>query len=90
MTALRTQAEVALTRARSPESYRDSLGAMLEDVARLERLVDTLLQLARGDAGMVQAQWASVDLGAARESAGGGADTARANRADRSPCSLYR
>ena len=64
LTALRTQAEVALTRARSPESYRDSLGAMLEDVARLERLVDTLLQLARGDAGMVQAQWASVDLGA--------------------------
>jgi two-component system heavy metal sensor histidine kinase CusS len=43
---LRQQAEVALTRARSPEEYRDVLGSSLEQLDRLQRMADDMLFLA--------------------------------------------
>jgi two-component system heavy metal sensor histidine kinase CusS len=46
---LRGVAEVALGQPRSPEEYRDVLGACLEECGRLTRLIDTLLFLARAE-----------------------------------------
>jgi two-component system heavy metal sensor histidine kinase CusS len=46
---LRGEAEVALNRARSPEEYRHVLGSGLEEYARLAKLIDSLLFLARAD-----------------------------------------
>ena len=44
---LRGEVEVALTRSRSDDEYRDTLGSCLEETVRLSRLVDSLLFLAR-------------------------------------------
>ena len=41
---------------------RDRLGSVLEEVARLERLVADLLVLSRLDAGEVQGEWTELDL----------------------------
>jgi len=46
---LRGEVEVALTRGRSADEYRDTLGSCLEETIRLSRLVDSLLFLARAD-----------------------------------------
>src|SRR5439155_1687417 len=46
---LRGEAEVALAQARSPEEYRQVLGSGLEEYARLAKLIDTLLFLARAE-----------------------------------------
>src|SRR5262249_8923070 len=43
---LRGEVEVALTRPRPPEEYRDVLGSCLEECGRLARLIDSLLFLA--------------------------------------------
>ncbi|MDP9052993.1 MAG: HAMP domain-containing histidine kinase [Acidobacteriota bacterium] len=47
---IRTSAELALRRARTPESYRDSLAEISEEAERMTQLVDDLLFLARSDA----------------------------------------
>lgn len=46
---LRGEIEVALTRARSNEDYRDILGSSLEECARISRIIESLLFLARAD-----------------------------------------
>lgn len=46
---LRGELEVTLTKHRSGEDYRDTLGSCLEETIRLSRLVDCLLFLARSD-----------------------------------------
>jgi two-component system heavy metal sensor histidine kinase CusS len=46
---LRGEIEVCLGKARSVESYRETLGSCLEECTRLSRLIDTLLFLARSD-----------------------------------------
>jgi two-component system heavy metal sensor histidine kinase CusS len=43
---LRQQAEVALTRTRTPEEYREVLGSSLEELDRLRRMTDDMLFLA--------------------------------------------
>lgn len=53
LTALRTQGEIALGRVRTPAEYQQVVGSMLEEIGRLEQMVDRLLKLARGDAGLV-------------------------------------
>lgn len=53
LTALRTQGEIALARVRTPMEYQQVLGGMLEEIGRLEQMIDRLLKLARGDAGLV-------------------------------------
>ncbi len=46
---LRGEAGVALSHARSPEEYRQTLESSLEEYARLARLIDNMLFLARAD-----------------------------------------
>ncbi len=62
--ALRTQGEVALDKPRSGQEYRRSIGGMLEDITHLERLTETLLELARADSGMTKLTRKTVDLSA--------------------------
>jgi two-component system, OmpR family, heavy metal sensor histidine kinase CusS len=50
LAVIRTSAELALRRARSPESYRDSLIEIAAEAERMTQLVDDLLFLARNDA----------------------------------------
>jgi heavy metal sensor kinase len=56
ISVIRGEAEVALSRERSPAEYRESLGIVLDEARRLSRLVDDLLNLARADAGHVKLQ----------------------------------
>jgi heavy metal sensor kinase len=51
LTALRSVGEVGLAPGRSAAQYREVVASMLEEVDRLTRLVDALLQLSRGEAG---------------------------------------
>lgn len=46
---LRGEAEVALTRSRTPEEYQQILASSLEEYDRLSRMIDGLLFLARAD-----------------------------------------
>jgi len=46
---LRGEAEVALNRVRTPEEYRAVLESSLEEYARITRLIDTLLFIAKAD-----------------------------------------
>jgi len=48
---IRGEAEVALSQARSPEEYRESLTITLDEARRLSQIVDDLFTLARADAG---------------------------------------
>ena len=50
---LRGEAGVALSQARTPEEYRRTLESSLEEYARLSRLIDNLLFLARADGPMI-------------------------------------
>jgi two-component system heavy metal sensor histidine kinase CusS len=46
---VRGEVEVALSKARSPEEYREVLGSALEECLRLSRMIDSLLFLARAE-----------------------------------------
>lgn len=59
---LRTQAELALSRPRSPEEYRDALGHCLRATNRMTALAEGLLTLARADAGKLDLERRPVDL----------------------------
>ncbi len=50
LAVIRTSAELALRRARTPESYRESLREISDEAERMTRLVEDLLFLARNDA----------------------------------------
>jgi len=63
LTALRTVGEVALCERRDAAYYRDVVGSMLEEVDRLQRLVESLLVLSRADAGQLPLQRERLDLG---------------------------
>ncbi|TAH38017.1 MAG: HAMP domain-containing protein [Planctomycetota bacterium] len=67
---IRSAAEVALRRERSPEDYRAFLGDILATSRRMGDAVEALLLLARMDAGTAGASFRNVDLVAiARDSA---------------------
>ena len=53
LTALRSVGEVALQEDLDAGAYRDRIGSMLEETARLTRLVDSLLLLTRADRGQL-------------------------------------
>ena len=59
---LRQQAEIALTRARTPSEYRDVLASSLEELDRLRRMVDDILLLARTEDPRANLQRMSIDL----------------------------
>lgn len=60
---LRGEAEVSLARARSPDEYRQVLGSSLEEYARLAKLIDSLLFLARADNPEMHIAREPLDLG---------------------------
>lgn len=64
LAAVRATAEVCLQRARSEGEYREALGEMLEEVDRLQVMVDQLLELARLEPALLQ-RIERVDLRAA-------------------------
>ena len=63
LSVIRGIGELALRETRTPQEYKDALGSTLEEVDRLTRLVDTLLQLSRGDAGTIRLSREVIDLG---------------------------
>jgi heavy metal sensor kinase len=62
LAVIRTTAELALRRARTPESYRDSLQEVATEAERMTRLVEELLILARSDAATSEMPLTAVDL----------------------------
>jgi len=62
LAVIRTTAELALRRARTPESYRDSLQEVAAEAERMTRLVEELLILARTDAATAEMPLAAVDV----------------------------
>lgn len=53
LASIRAIGEVALQRESDSEDYRDVIGSMLEEIARLSTLVDSLLMLSRADSGQI-------------------------------------
>ncbi|HEX4030411.1 MAG TPA: ATP-binding protein [Terracidiphilus sp.] len=56
LAALRSVGEVGLQQDHSTEKYRDIIGSMLEEVARLTSMIDTLLTIAHADSGAIELQ----------------------------------
>ncbi|MBI3818254.1 MAG: HAMP domain-containing protein [Planctomycetes bacterium] len=63
LTAMRSVGEVAMQSRHDETFYRDAVGSMLEEVNRLSRLVESLLELTRGDGGALQIKRELSDLG---------------------------
>jgi two-component system heavy metal sensor histidine kinase CusS len=61
---LMLETEVALSRARSAEEYREVLYSNLEEYARMSRMISDMLFLARADNGLVVPACETVDLAA--------------------------
>jgi heavy metal sensor kinase len=61
LAVLHAHAELALSRPRSAEEYRETLAACLKAAARMGTLVDGLLMLARADAGRLDPQFRRLD-----------------------------
>jgi len=60
---LRGEIEVALSKARSGEEYREILGSSLEECTRISRLIQTLLFLARSDTTAAALERERIDVG---------------------------
>jgi heavy metal sensor kinase len=56
LAAMRSVGEVGLQEDHSTEKYRDIIGSMLEEVARLTSMVDTLLTIAHADSSAIELQ----------------------------------
>jgi heavy metal sensor kinase len=54
LSSIRSVGEVGLQRSQGEEEYKDIIGSMLEEVARLTSMVDTLLTIAHADSGGVE------------------------------------
>jgi heavy metal sensor kinase len=63
LTAIRGQIDVVLDRARGPEEYQRVLSTVNTQVERMTRLSESLLTLARADAGALPLQRERVDAG---------------------------
>jgi len=65
LAAMRSVGEVGLQEEHDAEKYRDIIGSMLEEVAKLTVMIDTLLTIAHADSGVIQLRqttFALVDL----------------------------
>ncbi|MCU1339330.1 MAG: periplasmic sensor signal transduction histidine kinase [Bryobacterales bacterium] len=62
LAVIRTTADLALRRARTPESYRQSLEEVSAEAERMTRLIEDLLVLARSDAAVLEMPLAPLDL----------------------------
>ena len=70
LTLIRTQAEIALRRTRSEMEYRESLARILTVSEETTRLVESLLTLARADAGASNLRFTKMDLAPTLEKIG--------------------
>jgi heavy metal sensor kinase len=61
---MRTEAEIALRRDRSPQEYREALQQISIEATRTGGLLESMLALARADARQQKAKFASVDCAA--------------------------
>ncbi len=71
LAAMRSVGEVGLQEDHCAEKYRDIIGSMLEEVAKLTSMIDTLLTIAHADSGAIELQrsvFSIMDL--VQESAG--------------------
>ena len=62
LAVIHSHAELALSKPRSSEEYRETLTACLKAAGRMATLVDGLLTLARADAGRLDLNFRAVDL----------------------------
>jgi heavy metal sensor kinase len=62
LAVIHTQLELALSRDRSPEEYRQAMQACMRAARRMRSLVDSLLVLARADAGRLELARERFDL----------------------------
>jgi len=62
LAAMRSVGEVGLQEDHSTEKYRDIIGSMLEEVARLTAMIDTLLTIAHADSGAIELQRTTFPL----------------------------
>ena len=60
---LHANLELALSRPRSGDEYREIVQQCLESSSKMRSLIDALLMLARADAGQLQANFMPLDLG---------------------------
>ena len=63
LAAIRATAEVGLAQQRTGTEYREMLGSILENGARLSRMIEQLLSMARLDADTQEMTFAPFDLG---------------------------
>jgi len=70
LTALQIETEVALMRSELPEQYRRVLASQLEELHKLNRLINQLLELARAEAGEIQLSPQQFDVSALVRSLG--------------------
>jgi two-component system, OmpR family, sensor kinase len=62
LTILKGEMEVALRKQRTPDEYQQVLGSGLEEIDRLNHLVEGLLLLARADSGVLRLDMQSINL----------------------------
>jgi heavy metal sensor kinase len=62
LTVVRSVGEVGLQQPRSADAYREIIGSMLEEVDRLNQVVESLLTLSRADAGHVKLSRQIVEM----------------------------
>jgi heavy metal sensor kinase len=62
LAAVRSVGEVGLQQEHDAEKYRDIIGSMLEEVAKLTAMIDTLLTIAHADSGAIQLQQTTFAL----------------------------
>jgi len=62
LAAMRSVGEVGLQEEHDVEKYRDIIGSMLEEVAKLTAMIDTLLTIAHADSGAIQLQQTTFPL----------------------------
>lgn len=62
LAVIRTTAELALRRERTPEAYRTAIQQIASESERMTQLIEDLLSLARSDAGAVDMPRAAIDV----------------------------
>jgi two-component system OmpR family sensor kinase len=62
LTLMGTEAELSLSRPRSPDEYRRTLEVLQAEIGHMTQMVDRLLLLARADAGDLQVRRERIDL----------------------------
>jgi heavy metal sensor kinase len=62
LAAIRSVGEVGMQEEHDAEKYRDIIGSMLEEVAKLTAMIDTLLTIAHADSGAIQLQQTTFAL----------------------------